>query len=137
MKLLPEDLLRRADVRWGELAWHPADIPAVIEAAKDANLINLGGHLQVRASSSYGESVYAYFHYNLQDGQPWEQQVERSAKEALQFIQSFKGNSEFIAIARESWPALMDEAEAAKSDPMSVVYFSWSLMSETEALQPR
>lgn len=135
MKLLPDDLLRRADVRWGELAWHPADVPAVIEAAKSANLVNLGGHLQIRTSSGYGESAYAYFHYNPESGGPWHEQVERSATEALKFIQSFKGDDEFLDIGRESWPTLMEEAEAADRGRMSAVFFSWSLMSEMDATE--
>jgi hypothetical protein len=133
LRLLPDDLRRRADARWDELAWHPADIPAVIQAAKSANLMSLGGHLQIRTFSGYGESIYAYFHYNPESGRPWHQQVERSAAEALEFIQSFTGDNELLDIARESWPTLVEEAEVAEGGPMSALYFSWSFMSEAEA----
>ncbi len=97
--------------------------------------MNIGGHLQIRALTGYGESIYAYFHYKPESGRPWHQQVERSAREALEFIQSFKGDDEFLAIGRESWPTLMEEAEAVEGEPMNAVFFSWSLMSERDAAE--
>jgi len=45
---LPRDFLRRAVVRCTECAWPIADIPKVIDAARQANLASVGGQLQFR-----------------------------------------------------------------------------------------
>jgi hypothetical protein len=42
---LPPDLLARALLAGNEYAWPLADIPAVIEAARAANLVSVGGQL--------------------------------------------------------------------------------------------
>ena len=47
---LPAEILAKADFRFNEYAWRVADLPAVIEAAKNLNLLNLGGQLQLRQS---------------------------------------------------------------------------------------
>src|SRR5258708_4550498 len=45
---LPQHLIERASKRGRELAWSLDDIPEVIEAARDANLVSVGGQLQFR-----------------------------------------------------------------------------------------
>ena len=45
---LPKELLERASLRGKEYAWRIADIPEVIEAARRAGLVNVGGQLQFR-----------------------------------------------------------------------------------------
>ena len=47
-QLLPEEVLARATLVGSEYAWPLTDIPMVIEAAKIANLLNIGGQLQFR-----------------------------------------------------------------------------------------
>jgi hypothetical protein len=129
-KQLPAEIVARADLRSNELAWHPSDIPAVIEAARRANLISLGGDLQIRAPSGlWGEPVGAGFSIELSDDLPWERQVEETAKAGLADFQSFQERSDFEAIARESFPQLIAEVREAKD----VIFFSWAVADEKEA----
>ena len=50
--LLPADILARADFRHNEYAWRVADLPDVVAAARDKNLRNLGGQLQIRTGDA-------------------------------------------------------------------------------------
>ncbi|RIJ31292.1 hypothetical protein [Henriciella algicola] len=45
---LPKAILEKSSLRGLEYAWHPDDIPEVIEAARVAGLKSLGGQLQFR-----------------------------------------------------------------------------------------
>jgi hypothetical protein len=129
-KQLPAEIVARADLRSNELAWHPADIPAVIEAARQAKLISMGGDLQIRAPSGlWGEPVGAGFSIELADDLPWETQVEETAAAGLAAFLSFQERFDFEAIARESFPTLVAEVADAKD----VIFFSWSVADEQVA----
>jgi hypothetical protein len=119
-----------ADLRGNELAWHPTDIPAVIEAARCANLISLGGNLQVRAPSGlWGEAAGEGFSVEVSDDLPWERQVEETAKVGLALFQSFQERFDFESIAREAFPQLVAEVSQTKD----VIFFSWAVADEQEA----
>jgi hypothetical protein len=47
-RALPPDLLARASLSGNEYAWPVNEIPSVIEAARAANLVSIGGELQFR-----------------------------------------------------------------------------------------
>ena len=129
-KQLPAEILARADLRSNELAWHPSDIPAVIEAARCANLISLGGDFQIRAPSGlWGEPVGAGFSIEAPDDLPWEKQVEETATAALADFQSFQDRFDFEAIARESFPQLVAEVRETND----VIFFSWAVADEQKA----
>jgi hypothetical protein len=122
---LPAEILQRADIRSGELAWRPSDIPSVIEAARLANLMSLGGNLQVRVSSGWGESIYASVDTNrVADNLPWEKRVEEAAKAAQNGFLSLQDACDFHTVARDSFPSLLAEVEADGGDPKDAIYFS-------------
>jgi hypothetical protein len=127
---LPAEILERADRRSNELAWRPSDIPDVIEAARRANLISLGGDLQIRAPSGlWGEPVGAGFSIELADDLPWERRVEETAKTGLAQFLSFRERFDFEAIAHDSFPTLVAEVAEAKD----VIFFSWIVANQEEA----
>jgi hypothetical protein len=131
---LPAEILQRAEYRSGEFAWRPSDIPSVIEAARCANLVNLGGDLQVRAPSGWGEPIGYYMETSrISDDLPWATQVEETAKAALADFLSFQERFDFEAIARESFPTLIAEAEAKGGDAQDAIFFGWLVLSESEA----
>lgn len=118
-----------ADLRGNELAWHPTDIPAVIEAARCANLISLGGNVQVSAPSGFwGEAAGEGFSVEVSDDLPWERQVEETAKVGLALFQSFQDRFDFELIAREAFPQLVTEVRQTKD----VIFFSWAVADEQE-----
>jgi hypothetical protein len=122
-KQLPAEILQRADARHGELAWRPSDIPAVIEAARCANLVSLGGDLQIRApSGKWGEPVgFGINTDRVPNDLPWHVQVEESAKAALADFQELQDKCDFEAVARESFPTLVAEVD----DVEEVIFFGW------------
>lgn len=133
-KQLPAEILERAHVQSGELAWRPSDIPDVIEAAKRANLVSLGGNLQVRVpSGKLGESIYASVDTGrIPDDMPWERRVEETAKAALNDFLSLQRECDFHAVACESFPSLLEEVQAAWGNPKDAIYFSWLVVDELD-----
>jgi hypothetical protein len=129
-KLLPAVILERADTRTGELAWRLSDIPAVIEAARSANLLSLGGDLQVRAPSGlWGEPVGVGVDIEIADDQPWSMRVEKAAEAALAKFLALESTCDLEAIARDAFPTLLAEVGDAKE----AIFFSWLVLSESEA----
>jgi hypothetical protein len=45
---LPAEILTKGSLRGGEYAWRVDDIPLVIDAAREAGLVSIGGQLQFR-----------------------------------------------------------------------------------------
>ena len=127
---LPAEMLERADVRSSEFAWKPSDIPAVIEAARAANLLNLGGDLQIRApSGKWGEPTGVSVDTDgVPDDRSWEARVDESAKVALANFEALEKECDFEAIAREAFPTLVAEVD----DPNEVIFFGWQVLSESE-----
>jgi hypothetical protein len=129
-KQLPNAILRRANVRSGELAWRPKDIPAVIEAARLAKLVSLGGDLQIRAPSGrWGQPVGFGIIIEVPHNFEWEKQVESAAEAALAHFLFFERQVDFEEIARESYPTLAAEVD----DPKDVIFFSWAVADPAEA----
>ena len=133
-KQLPREILKRADLRSNELAWHPSDIPDVIEAARRVSLISLGGDLQVRAPSGlWGEPVRVGFSVEVAEDLPWVEQVEQTAQTSLSDFLALQERLDFEAIARESFPNLVAEVAQAKD----VIFFSWIMADEEHAIRLR
>jgi hypothetical protein len=126
---LPAEILQRADARHGELAWRPSDIPAVIEAARQASLVSLGGDLQIRApSGKWGEPVgFGIDTACVSKSLPWDAQVAESARVALAAFQALQDKFDFEAIAAESFPGLVSEVD----DPRKVIFFGWWVQSRS------
>ena len=98
-KQLPAEILQCADLRSNELAWRPSDIPAVIEAARRANLVNLGGDMQVRApSGKWGEPIGVRVDTErVPNDLPWDARVEQTARAALADFQALQEECDFEA----------------------------------------
>jgi hypothetical protein len=127
-KQLPAEILQRADTRHGELAWRPSDIPAVIEAAKRANLISLGGDLQIRApSGKWGEPIGYGIDIRVPNDLRWHDQVEEAARSALTAFRALQDEFDLQAVARESFPTLVAEVD----DVEEVIFFGWWLESRS------
>ena len=127
-KEIPATVLRRADLRWNELAWHPEDIPAVIEAARLANLLNLGGDLQIRApSGGTGEPIGVGVDTNRVPGDlPWHPRVQEAARVALSDFHALREKLDFEAVARDAFPQLLQEVQ----DPSEAIFFTWFVLAE-------
>src|SRR5271154_6028933 len=82
---LPKMLLWRASLRNGEYAWRINDIPEVIEAARMAGLVNIGGQLQFRVPEAICECYWVEVdtYKGVSDALPWKDRVTQTAQMGL------------------------------------------------------
>jgi hypothetical protein len=126
---LPADLLARASLAGKEYAWHPDDIPAVIEAARAANLVNIGGQLQFRFP--WGGTCECYWvevNTGVSAGNnalSWRDRVELSAEGALRDFAKLRAEVDFLAAGMEGFGKHLDAFRAEGGDPADAMCFVW------------
>jgi len=133
---LPHDLLGRASLAGNEYAWRIADIPGVIEAARAANLANIGGQLQFRLPDGgicecYWVEVDTY--KSVDTALPWNERVERTAEAASRDFVALQERVDFIAEGRNAFPSYLDKHLADGRNLADLMCFVWDLLSEDEA----
>lgn len=96
---LPADIASAANLQGNEYGWPPQMIPEVIEAARKARLLNLGGQLQFRAPEGACECywVNADDGFGVDQSLPWPERVERTAKVSLERFTELQSSVDFIA----------------------------------------
>ena len=126
---LPIELLNRASLRGNEYAWPLNDIPDVIEAARAANLLSVGGQLQFRLPDG-GICECCWVEVDtfltVPKDQPWAERVENTAVEALKAFHDLPNHHDFLAEGRKAFAEHLD----ALDDPASTMCFVWDVMSE-------
>jgi hypothetical protein len=132
---LPKQLLDRATLRGNELAWRLSDIPAVIEAARDAGLVNIGGQLQFRIPNTgtcecYWVEVDTY--KSVPKTLPWAERVDRTADAALADFRRLPSQYDFLAEGRRAWHSYLREIEEQGGDPADFMCFVWYFIEEPE-----
>jgi hypothetical protein len=125
---LPKELLERASLRGNEYAWPVADIPRVIEAIREANLINLGGQLQFRFAD--GPTCECYWVEvdpckMVPESLPWDERVSRTAAAALRDFAAISANYDFLEEGRRNFSRVFHEVEAQAHDPREAMCFVW------------
>ncbi len=126
---MPADLLARASLRGNEYAWHPDDIPAVIEAARAANLINIGGQLQFRFPDG-GTCECYWVEVNTaksagSNALSWRERVELSAEAALRDFAKLRAEVDFMAAGMEGFGKYLDTFRVEGGDPADAMCFVW------------
>ncbi len=129
---LPAGLLSRASLRGGEYAWPLAEIPAVIEAARAANLLNVGGQLQFRLPDDavcecYWVEVDTY--RTVAKEQPWGTRVEAAASDALSAFNQLSDEYDFLAEGQKGFAEHLAALKAAGRDPEDAMCFVWYAVS--------
>lgn len=127
-KLLPHDLLSRATLRGNEYAWPLEDIPKVIEAAKESNLVSIGGQLQFRFPG--GGTCECYWVQvdtcqTVPSNLPWAERVGRTAEAALAGFLELQARCDFIAEGRTAFEEEFYKWEAKGGDPATAMGFVW------------
>ena len=125
---LPALLLERATLRGNEFAWPIGDIPDVIEAARSAGLISVGGQLQFRFPS--GEICECYWvevdtFQSVPADLPWHERVEQTAASALSQFEDLRRRCDFVAEGRSAFRSYMDEFEASGGNLKDAMCFVW------------
>lgn len=119
--LLPEVILRKATRRGNEYAWHPTDIPEVIEAARQAGLVNLGGQLQFRLPGATCEIYYIEVEKSGDITNP-----DDAAARTLAEFKAIYSPEKCFQEGRDAFPDVRD-FEDAGGDLSSVICFVWYL----------
>jgi hypothetical protein len=114
VELLPETLKRSATLRGNEYSWQPHDIPNLIEAGARANLLNIGGQLQLRLPTATCECYWVQVDTfpMVPESLPWNDRVVMAASEAL---------SQFVKLTQEFDFA----AEVYRAVPESLNIENW------------
>jgi hypothetical protein len=129
-QLLSAALLRRGSFAGGEWAWRPSDIPDVIEGAREAGLVSLGGQLQFRLPAGTCECYWVDVSPSLDSKLPWTEQVSRSAANSLADFRVLCSKFDFVAEGRKAFAEYFDEFEARGGDLNDAMYFVWYVATE-------
>ena len=135
-KLLPEHVVIRATLRGNEYAWPVADIPNVIDAARAANLVNIGGQLQFRIPDGGTCECYWVAVDTFQEVSadlPWTERVLATATAALSQFDNLGDEYDFIAEGRSAFGTHLHDFEAQGGDIKDALCFVWYVESQQEA----
>ena len=139
-KLFPEDVIARATLRGREYAWPVGDIPTVIEAARSANLINIGGQLQFRIPEG-GTCECCWVEVDtykeVAEDLPWTERVLATAATALSQFQKLCDECDFVAEGRTAFGDHLGEFEAQGGNLNEALCFVWYVKSQKEAAAPQ
>lgn len=136
---LPENIRKRACLRGNEWAWPVDEIPAVIEAARLAGLVNIGGQLQFRFPDGTCELYWIEvntFQTNA-SGLSWQERINQTATDALSQFQALQEQFDFLAEGQLSFSEHFDYYRANGSDPIDAICFVWYFEASAKDLQPR
>jgi hypothetical protein len=124
---LPAEILVRATKSGKEFAWPIEDIPQVIEAARQENLLNLGGQLQFILPDGICELYWIEVDplKKVPETLSWRDKVECSASEALAAFDTLRKERDFIAEGRKAFPDYLAKYEKAGGILNDVMRFVW------------
>jgi hypothetical protein len=133
---LPQHLIERALMHGGELAWALDDIPAVIEAARDANLVSVGGQLQFRFPDGGTCEccwVEVDIYKSVSTSASWQERVDRAAAAAMAEFLQLSTKLDFLAEGRNAFPAAFADLERQGQDAALAMCFVWYVEAEKES----
>ena len=145
---LPTHLLEQADLCGKEYAWPLELIPEVIEAARAANLLNLGGQLQFRTNPGTCEAYHIEVDpcKSISENIAWDSRVQLACKIALEEFKKLPEKWDFIEegwVWAKKYPDLFPLGERSIKNSMCFVwyvadqdYFA-SLRAKSEAIQTK
>jgi hypothetical protein len=125
--LLPPEILAKADFRHNEYAWRIDDLPEVIEAARNTNLLNLGGQLQIRTPDAIGECSWVDIDccQLVPEDLPWAVRVRMAADQALKDLAELRANVDFKIEIEEAFPDPVARFLASGGKIEDAVWFVW------------
>lgn len=118
----------------GEYAWRVADIPAVIDAARDASLFTLGGTLQFALPN--GGTCECHW-VDVDVGEPpeqlksWDDKVQWATLTAHKRFNEATKDVDLVASGRDAFEELR-ALEESGVELASLMCFVWSVSDETE-----
>ena len=130
---LPAELIARASLAGTEYAWPVEMIPDVVEAARSASLINIGGQLQFRipdvgTCECYWVEIDTY--KSVPDDLSWSERVERTAEAAKSQYQQLRETFDFEAEGRTAFGEYLAVFEAKGGSVHDTMCFVWYVKSK-------
>ena len=137
MMTLPHEVLALASLRGKEYAWRFDDLPAVIEAARHAGLLNIGGQLQFRFPDAICECYWVEVdtYTAVSTELPWSTRVTKAADIALSHVAHLASTYDFIKEGRQNFPTQIAAAEARGENPADAMCFVWYVVNAEEDAQ--
>ena len=125
-EFLSPEVLKKASLSGNEYAWPISEIPFVIEAARKADLLNIGGQLQFCAPDGICECYWIEVdtYKTVSDTLPWTERVERSALEAQKAYADLRQTKDFLAEGRNNFDFLV-EYEKNGGSLTEIMCFVW------------
>ncbi len=132
---LPSKLVGRASLRGREHAWSLDDIPNVIEAAREAQLISIGGQLQFRLPD--GGTCECYWievdtYREVDKALPWQERVQLTARAALRQFVELPPRDALLEEGRKAFGQHLAAAEVAGQSPADLMCFVWYLAADQD-----
>ncbi|WP_283195984.1 hypothetical protein [Rhizobium sp. AN80A] len=133
--LLPAEIVRRASLRGNEYAWPLDDIPLVIDAARQANLWNVGGQLQFRLPDGavcecYWVEVTTY--RTVAKAPEWPERVRGSASDALEQFSKLFEEFDFLAEGLKAFPDHLGPLIDQGHDWRKLACFVWYVKKQSK-----
>jgi hypothetical protein len=133
---LPREILDRATLCGNEYAWRIEDIPEVIEATRQASLVNIGGQLQFRipdvgTCECYWVEVDTY--KSVPKSLPWDERVNRTAEVALADFQQLAAKYDFVEEGRRGFDEHLQKIVEGGGNPAEFACFVWYVIDEIDA----
>lgn len=122
---LPEKLRENGRLRGNEWAWPVCDIPAVIEAARLAGLVSIGGQLQFRFPEAICELYWIEvdtFPF-VSSALSWRERVEQTAAVALTQFRALQKDCDFVGEGQSSFGQHLNSYKASGGDPRDAMCF--------------
>jgi hypothetical protein len=128
---LPKELLQRAS-HGNEYAWRLSDIPRVIEAARHADLVSVGGQLQFRLPEGTCECYWVEVntYKSVPKGLPWNARVARTAEVALADFARLQSEYDFITEGRRAFGDHLRRVEERGESPAEAMWFVWYVLEQ-------
>lgn len=131
MTTLPEAILAKASLDGNEYAWRISDIPAVIEAVRQLNMINIGGQLQFRIPAEYGSSICECYwvevdtYKSVAETLPWSERVQKTAEVALKDFLDLQVKYDFLAEGRSEFGKHLKKVHELGGNAEDLMCFVW------------
>lgn len=131
----PNHLMASATLRGSEYAWPLDDIPSVIDAARSAGLISVGGQLQFRLA---GGGTCECYEIQVDTSEflhkwPTSKHVELSAIEARRQFDDLPNQFNFVAQGKLGFGKHFDEVGATEADLKAAMCFVWYVTNVASA----
>jgi hypothetical protein len=124
---LPPEILAKASLRGDEYAWRVDDIPLVIDAAREAGLVNIGGQLQFRGPEFTCECYWVEVdtYKAIARDLPFEVRVDLTAEAARRAFEKLRREVDFLAEGRTAFANYLSPYEAKGGALPDLMWFVW------------